>query len=120
MKQFIISITVLFFISANSFATDNGKRSENYNLGGSRKGLILLPDAATGNAQLLFATAKEGKALVQVFDANGKLVLQQEEQLSTGKNKIQVNHFNELAEGNYSITLTVANRQYNTSFLVWK
>ncbi len=120
MKSIILSSIVTLLVGLHCVATDNGKRYENFNLGGSRKGLILLPNAETGSTQILFVAAKETKATLKVYDATGKLVLQQEEQLAPGKNKINIENFGELAEGNYNITLTAANKVYATSFMVWK
>lgn len=120
MKQLITIAVLSLFISINSFATEGGRPAENFNLGGSKKSLTLMPNPATGETQILFVSGKNSKATVKVFNADGKEVLKQESQLITGKNKINIDRSKELPEGNYTVTLTSNNKMHSVSFVVWK
>lgn len=118
MKQFItIAIFGTLFCTAAFAGTPP---NENFNLGGSKKGLTIMPNPATGDAQILFVSGKELKAKVKVYDASGKLVLNQDNQLTTGKNKINIDNFIQLEEGNYSIRLIAGNKIYSSTFVLWK
>lgn len=93
---------------------------DNYHLGASRKNIIVMPDAGGKTIQLLFVAGRPAPATVKVTDENGKLVLVQETMLEQGKNKISLQHFMQLPEGNYTIKLVTANKAYSTAFMFWK
>lgn len=120
MKQLITIAVLSLFINFSSFATDGTRPTENFNLGGSKKSLTLMPNPATGETQILFVSQKDAKATIKVLDTNGKEVLKQESQLITGKNKINIDHSKDLPEGNYTVTLTSNNKIHSVSFVVWK
>ena len=120
MKQLIIISVLSLLVSNSSFANEGSKPTENFNLGGSKKSLTLMPNPATGETQILFVSQKDVKATIKVLDANGKEVLKQESQLITGKNKINIDHSKDLPEGNYTLTLTSNNKMHSVSFVVWK
>ncbi len=122
MKQFISITAVSMLISISVFATDGStkKTDENFNLGGSKKGLIVMPNPATGDAQILFVSGKTANALIKVFDINGNMVLNQDSKLAVGKNKVNINNFTKLDEGNYSIQLITNNKIYASTFVLWK
>jgi Secretion system C-terminal sorting domain len=122
MKQFIIFAAAILLVSNTLFANniDPTPTYDNYHLGSSKKGIIIMPNKATGDAQVLFVTSKPAAATIKVYDANGTIVLQQEAQLTEGKNKVNIDKFTNLAEGNYTIKLISNNKQYTASFLMWK
>ena len=122
MKQFISITAMSLLISISALAT-NGNTipgDENFNLGGSKKGLTVMPNPATGDAQILFVSGKSVKAFIKVFDTNGNLVLNQDNELAVGKNKININNFTKLEEGNYTIQLIANNKIYTSTFVMWK
>ncbi len=122
MKQFItLAVATLFFsnvLIANSF--DPTPEYTNFHLGSSKKSITIIPNKATGDVQVLFVSNKPATALIKVFDANGKVVLKQESQLTEGKNKVNIDQFTALPEGSYTIKLTSNNKQYSSSFVLWK
>lgn len=120
MKQLIIISLLTLSVSISSSAKDGSKPTENFNLGGSKKSLTLMPNPATGETQILFVSQKDAKATIKVVDANGKEVLKQESELITGKNKINIDHSKDLPEGNYTVTLVSNNKMHSVAFVVWK
>lgn len=122
MKQFIILAAATLLVSNTLFANniDPTPSYDNYHLGSSKKGIIIMPNKATGDAQVLFVASKPAAATIKVYDASGTIVLQQEAQLAEGKNKINIDKFTNLAEGSYTIKLVSNNRQYAASFVMWK
>ncbi|MFT3682997.1 MAG: T9SS type A sorting domain-containing protein [Ferruginibacter sp.] len=122
MKQLINIVLLTLLVSSNAIANDGGRKpvNENFNLGGSKKSLTLMPNPATGETQILFVSPKDAKAIIKVLDADGKEVLKQENDLVTGKNKININHSKDLPEGNYTVSLTSANKNYTVAFVMWK
>lgn len=93
---------------------------DNYHLGAARKGIIVMPDAKGKTIQLLFVAGRPAPASIKVTDEQGKLVLVQEAMLEQGKNKISLQNFMQLPEGNYTIRLQSANKSYSSAFLFWK
>ena len=122
MKQFISITAMSLLISISALATNSNTipGDENFNLGGSKKGLTVMPNPTTGDAQILFVAGKNAKAFIKVFDTNGNLVLNQDNELAVGKNKININNFTKLEEGNYTIQLIANNKIYTSTFVMWK
>ena len=123
MKHIISFAFSLLLISGTlqaSVITDPIYGYENFNLGGSRKGLTIVPNPATGDVQILFVSGRTSQGTIKVYDEKGAVVLTSEVSLLTGKNKINVDGFKQLAEGKYSIRLVTMNHQFTGSFLLWK
>jgi hypothetical protein len=85
-----------------------------------RNGLAVNPNPKTGDIQVNFKATKAGKATIVVLDESGTIVLQQKVQLVAGKNNININNFNELAEGDYTVCLNTYYGSYSAPFLLWK
>lgn len=103
-------------LNVNPFAAgkmNNAMRIEN-------KGLTIVPNAKTGDVQVVFNTVKAGKATITIVNQDGKTVLTQKVELTAGKNNINVNNFSELEEGNYTVTLTSTEGNFSSPFLLWK
>ena len=84
------------------------------------KRLVVLPNPKTGDIQVSFTAEKATKATIVVLDESGATVLQQKVQLVTGKNSININNFNDLAEGDYTVCLNTNYGAYSSPFLLWK
>ncbi len=84
------------------------------------KRLIVLPNPKTGDIQISFKAGKTGKATIVVLDESGATVLKQKVQLVAGKNNININNFNDLAEGDYTVCLNTNYGTYSSPFLLWK
>jgi Secretion system C-terminal sorting domain len=84
------------------------------------KRLVVLPNPKTGDIQVSFRAEKAGKATIIVLDESGATVLKQKVQLVAGKNNININNFNDLAEGDYTVCLNTNYGAYSSPFLLWK
>ena len=126
----MISTLVITFLitSANAkhvsnspiFKNRTATTISNNNSDGSKDGLNVIPNPKTGDIQLSFKSAKAGKATIVVLDEAGATVLTQKVQLAAGKNSININNFNELAEGDYTVCLNTNYGSYSSPFLLWK
>jgi Secretion system C-terminal sorting domain len=82
--------------------------------------LEVLPNPKTGDIQVSFKAGKAGKATIVVLNESGATVLTQKVQLAVGKNNININNFNELAEGDYTVCLNTNYGAFSSPFVLWK
>lgn len=121
MKKVISLLAAYFLLNvANATTISNAVTVEEPTVKIENKGLTLAPNAKTGDVQVVFTAAKAGNATVAVINAEGKTVLTKSVELTAGKNNINVDKFNELEEGNYTISLTTNAGNFSSPFLLWK
>jgi hypothetical protein len=120
MKQFIYTALLGMLFITTRFAGMAFIPDENFNLGGSKKGLIIMPNPITGDVQVLFAAKRDGAASVKVYNASGNIVLTLSKQLVAGKNRINIDNSIKLEDGNYKVQLITNNKIYRAVFVVWK
>ena len=82
--------------------------------------LIVSPNPKTGDIQVSFKAEKASKATIVVLDESGATVLEQKVQLVAGNNNININNFNDLPEGDYTVCLNTNYGAYSAPFLFWK
>jgi hypothetical protein len=92
----------------------------NTTIDGGKHGLIITPNPATGDALIHFNALKQSSAIIEILDESGKVIMTQQTELYTGKNKININQFISLVEGSYTIRLVTNSKTYSTNFLMWK
>ena len=117
---FLLAIAIFSFNTAVQATEDPINGNDHFNMGGNRKGLVIMPNPRTGDAQVLFIATKAANATIKVYDASGKLVLTRETAVELGKNKINIDGFIQLPEGSYSVKLIAQNKQFTGSFVLWK
>ena len=129
MKQIITTLAIGFLItsvnahhlSINPLLKNNFSKTITVNhIDRGKNGLNVIPNPKTGDIQVSFKSAKAGKATIVVLDESGKTVLTQKVQLAAGKNNININNFNDLAEGDYTVCLNTNYGAYSSPFLLWK
>ena len=86
----------------------------------AKKGLSIMPNAATKDIKIILVNDKATEATIEVIDENGKKVLQQSAQLTAGNNNINIDNFHSLNEGTYTIKLISNNETQTSKFLFWK
>jgi len=94
--------------------------SDNKSAGTAKKGLSIMPNAATKDIKIVLVKDKAMEATIEVIDENGKKVLQQSTQLTAGNNNINIDNFHSLNEGTYTIKLVSNNETQTSKFLFWK
>lgn len=129
MKQIITTLVLGFLItsanahhlSSNSLVKNNFNKIVTVNhIDRGKNSLNVIPNPKTGDIQVSFKSVKAGKATIVVLDESGKTVLTQKVQLAAGKNNININNFNNLAEGDYTVCLNTNYGAYSSPFLLWK
>ena len=88
--------------------------------GNLKKGITIMPNAATHDVKVIFKTDKPAAAKIIVLDENGKNVLQQNAQIAEGNNNINIDNFHSLNDGTYTIQLISHNETYTSTFIIWK
>ena len=86
----------------------------------AKKGLSIMPNAATQDIKIIFSTYQSANATIEVIDENGKKVLGQSATLTAGSNSINIDNFHSLNEGTYTIQLISNNETQTSKFLYWK
>jgi hypothetical protein len=84
------------------------------------KELSIVPDRASGEMKVRFKADKASNATFEVLDENGKVVLQQTAQFTTGINNVPIVNSTKLKEGAYTLTLVTNKLTYHSRFLIWK
>lgn len=126
MKQIIITLVICLSITtANAGSFSNNPLLKNHFKitvpdNPVNKRLVVLPNPKTGDIQVSFKSDKATKATIVVLDESGATVLKQKVQLVAGKNNININNFNDLAEGDYTVCLNTNYGAYSSPFLLWK
>jgi methionine-rich copper-binding protein CopC len=124
MKQLItalvLSLSITAFLTAHPVITDNKPAKPAVDKRGGKYELVILPNPKTGSVLISFKAEKPGKGMVIVFDDTGNIVLKQQVKLAAGKNKININNFTNLEEGNYTVCLNTSHKIYSAPFLLWK
>ena len=121
MKKVISLLAAYFLLNVvNATTLSNGFTSAEATVKIENKGLTLAPNAKTGDVQVVFTAEKAGKASIVVINAEGKTVLSQSVELTAGKNNINIDKFNDLEEGNYTVSLTTDAGNFSSPFLLWK
>lgn len=86
---------------------------------GASKDISILPGTAS-DAAAKFTTKKSGLALVKVFDANGKIALQELRVKTAGTSKISISDVTNLNDGTYSVVVDVNKTSFSTQLMIWK
>ena len=129
MKQIIITLVICISITsvnANYFSNNPILQNQLYTalpdnaFDRGKNGLAVFPNPKTGDIQVSFKAEKAAKATIVVLDESGAIVLKQKVQLVAGKNNFNINNFNDLAEGDYTVCLNTNYGAYSSPFLLWK
>ena len=114
--------TVVSDYKTNSLVTEPTATyvSDNKLQGTAKKGLSIMPNAATQNIKIIFSTYQAADAKIEIIDENGKKVLGQSATLTAGSNSINIDNFHSLNEGTYTIQLISNNETQTSKFLYWK
>jgi hypothetical protein len=86
----------------------------------SQLNMIIAPNPASSNVQVKFSADKNGIASLKVYDAAGKIVLQQQAEVRTGNNSISLDNVTKLNEGVYVVKLATENETYSSKLIIWK
>jgi hypothetical protein len=130
MKQIIATLVIYFSITAVNagglFSHPILKKHlkatvhDNSFYDRGKKALVVLPNPKTGDIQVSFKAEKAGRGTIVILDESGATVLTQKIQLSVGKNNFNINNFNSLAEGDYTVCLNTNYGAFSSPFLLWK
>ncbi len=125
MKQLITALVLSLSITASLTANPviTGKKPIKSAIDareGGKDELVILPNPKTGSAIISFKAEKSCKGMVIVFDEAGNVVMKQPVKLAAGKNKININNFTALEEGNYTVCLNTTHKIYSAPFILWK
>ena len=82
--------------------------------------MSIVPDRASGEAQVRFKSTKNGDAVITVTDESGKVLLRQSSKFSAGINNISITSLLTLDEGTYTVRLVTNNQTYSSRLLLWK
>ena len=106
----------------NSLFTDQAvfSTTNNASYGNLKKGITIMPNAATQDVKIIFKTDKSAVAKIMVLDESGKNVLQQDAQIAEGNNNINIDNFHSLHDGTYTIQLITNKETYASTFIIWK
>ena len=85
-----------------------------------KKGISIMPNAATNDVKIIFKTANATTGSIAVLDESGKNILQQNTLITAGNNNININDFHKLSEGTYTVQLLSDHKTYFSTFMVWK
>ena len=125
MKQLItalvLSLSITTISTANpviTFKSPATHFTDKY--AGGKDELLIVPNLKTGAASISFKAVKACKGMVIIFNEAGDIVLKQQVKMTAGKNKINLNNFTSLKEGNYTVCLNTCHKIYSTPFLFWK
>jgi hypothetical protein len=129
MKQIITTLVICLTITtvnAGGFSTNPIlKNTSNTTLPDNtfdrgKRALVVLPNPKTGDILVSFKAERAGRGTIVVLDESGTTVLKQKVQLVAGKNSININKFNDLAEGDYTVCLNTNYGAFSSPFLLWK
>ncbi len=114
--------TNVYNAKANRLLTNNATSSTTGNIPHSdiKKGITIMPNAATQDVKIIFKTDKAAAAKIIVLDESGKKVLHQDTQIAEGNNNINIDNFHTLNDGTYTIQLISNSETYTSSFMIWK
>jgi hypothetical protein len=82
--------------------------------------MSIVPDRASGEAQVRFKSTKNGEAVITVTNETGKVLLRQSSKFSAGINNIPITNLLTLDEGTYTVRLVTNNQTYSSRLLLWK
>lgn len=82
--------------------------------------MTITPNPSSNNVQIKIKINKAGAGTITVFDAAGKMVLQQKTNLQSGNNSIAVNNITTLKEGYYIVRLLANDEIFSSKLLIWK
>jgi hypothetical protein len=117
----VLSLSITTSLTANPVLTDKKTVSTvDDTRSGAKDELLILPNPKTGSAIISFKAEKASKGMIFIYDEAGNVVLKQQVKLAVGKNKINLNNFTNLEEGNYTVCLNTSHKIYSTPLLLWK
>ena len=123
MKKFLLSTTLVVTFALTAQSIDGiSTRISAYALPLETifNELSIVPNRATGEAQVRFKSAGSGEAAIVVLNEDGEIVLQQQNQLTTGINNLSIVNVLKLDEGSYTVRLVAGGRTYSSTLLIWK
>lgn len=121
MKK-IVTISAIALVCAMSVQARNSTIAEHrdHPTKEEKKSISISPNRSTGDISVNYTSAVAEDAQIEVKDATGKTVLTQTSAVKAGQNKINIDKFGTLSEGQYSIQLKAGKILQTTSFLLWK
>ena len=122
MKQLITALVLSLSITAASATnpTMTIKKPARILYEEGKEELVIVPNLKTGVAVISFKAEKASKGVIFVFNEAGNVVLKQPVKIIDGKNKLSLNNFTSLPEGNYTVCLNTSHKIYSAPFLLWK
>ncbi len=88
--------------------------------GTENRQLIITPNPASGSAQAKINCSKAGKGTINIYNAAGLLVSQQNISLQKGSNTVLLNNITSLTQGYYTVTLRINDETRSSKLLIWK
>ncbi len=86
----------------------------------TKKEMSIFPNPSSSHAQASFNADKAGTASILVYDAGGKVVLQQQSNIYAGKNSVTINNITKLSDGMYTVKITANENIYSSKLIIWK
>ncbi|MFZ1528497.1 MAG: T9SS type A sorting domain-containing protein [Ferruginibacter sp.] len=84
------------------------------------KEMSISPNPSSSHAQANFTTGKAGVASIIVYDAAGKVMLQQQSNVNAGKNSVPISNITKLSDGMYTVKITANENIYSSKLIIWK
>lgn len=88
--------------------------------GTENRQLTITPNPTSGSAQVKINCIKAGKGTIQIYNAAGLLVSQQNINLQKGSNTVLLNNITSLTQGYYTVTLRINDETRSSKLLIWK
>jgi len=84
------------------------------------KEMTIFPNPSSTNAQIRFKADKAALATIMVYDASGKVVLQQQSNVLSGNNSVAINNIVKLSDGMYTVKMISNDVTYSSKLIIWK
>ncbi len=125
MKKIIFTLTTLIVFSlvaqpVFSASCTNDPFSISPGNGEKKKAITLGSNRQSGEMLVRFKAKKAGEASITILNEEGKIVLQQTNQLTSSYNAIPLKNVTNLADGSYVIQMIFSNEAFATRFMLWK
>lgn len=125
MKKIILTLTVLtiFSLFAQPVFSASGTNDPfgiSPGNGEKKKAITLGSNRRSGEMLVRFTAKKAGEASITILNEEGKIVLQQTNQLKSSYNAIPLKNAANLADGSYTVQMIANNETFATRFMIWK
>jgi len=123
MKKIIFTLTVLTVLSlfaqpSFSASCTNNPYSISPGYGENKKAIVLGSNRKSGEMLVRFTAKKAGEASITILNEEGKIVLQQTNQLNSSYNAIPLKNATNLPDGSYTVQMIANNVIFKARFMI--